>query len=231
MTDVANTLGWVAASLVLTSFYLRTMVPLRLVALFSNFAFIGYGLVASAIPILVLHTLLLPLNSVRLIQLLSLRRKTMTASVMPDLHEHLLPHMEVRSFPAGHQLFHCGAHVTRIFMVLQGEVRMVGTEQPVLAGQLLGDAEAFAGIKTHLQTAYCATAVQAGIITADSLRFILNGQADLSHILLRALAQKLIANALGDPHRPEGAGAESTRAWGTQVSPTCMHAQSLIRNQ
>ncbi len=68
-------IGWLAGSLVLATFYLRSMVPLRCVALASNVAFITYGVMADALPILVLHSLLLPMNLWRLYELQRLHQR------------------------------------------------------------------------------------------------------------------------------------------------------------
>ncbi|MFZ2004972.1 MAG: hypothetical protein WAV02_07780 [Stellaceae bacterium] len=59
-------LGWTAAALVLATFCCRRMVTLRMVAIASNLAFVGYGGLAHLWPILALHVLMLPLNSWRL---------------------------------------------------------------------------------------------------------------------------------------------------------------------
>jgi hypothetical protein len=64
--------AWVASTLVFTSFFMKTMIPLRLVAIASNVAFIAfallgmrYGIFEKVLPILVLHSMLLPLNLLR----------------------------------------------------------------------------------------------------------------------------------------------------------------------
>ena len=54
--------GYIASVLVFTTFYMKTMVPLRLVAIASNVAFIIYALWGRLTPILILHVLLLPLD-------------------------------------------------------------------------------------------------------------------------------------------------------------------------
>ena len=64
-------LGYFAASLVLATFCARSMVTLRLLAIVSNAAFIAYALAAGLYPIVVLHTVMLPLNLLRLREVLS----------------------------------------------------------------------------------------------------------------------------------------------------------------
>ena len=61
MTDVV---GYAAASAVLATFLMRSMVPLRLVAILSNI--LSYGYLADIYPVLFLHAALLPINIARL---------------------------------------------------------------------------------------------------------------------------------------------------------------------
>jgi uncharacterized protein YjiS (DUF1127 family) len=63
---VVDGIGYFAASLVLGTFCAKTMVPLRALAIASNAAFITYAACADLWPILVLHTIMLPLNLLRL---------------------------------------------------------------------------------------------------------------------------------------------------------------------
>lgn len=65
----ADAWGWAASGLVLATFSMRSMRALRLTAIASNVAFIGYAGYNWLLPILVLHIALLPLNVWRLVQL------------------------------------------------------------------------------------------------------------------------------------------------------------------
>ena len=58
--------GYLASGLVLCTFCMRAMVPLRLMAIGSNIGFILYGHLAEIEPVLLLHLLLLPMNLWRL---------------------------------------------------------------------------------------------------------------------------------------------------------------------
>jgi phosphate:Na+ symporter len=61
--------GYVAAALVLATFCMTSMRRLRLMAIASNFAFIYYSAVADLYPVLILHSILLPVNVTRLTQM------------------------------------------------------------------------------------------------------------------------------------------------------------------
>ena len=64
-------LGFLAACLVLLTFCMKRLVPLRAIAITSNLAFILYGYRAGIQPVLMLHLVLLPVNLIRLLQALS----------------------------------------------------------------------------------------------------------------------------------------------------------------
>lgn len=64
-----DAVGYFACLLVLATFSMRSMKWLRMVAMTSNIAFIVYALTAKLWPILVLHSILLPMNLIRLLQL------------------------------------------------------------------------------------------------------------------------------------------------------------------
>lgn len=69
MPLISETIGFVASTLVLTTFAMNDMRMLRIVAVVSNVAFIAYGALSGLPPVLCLHLLLLPLNLVRLRQM------------------------------------------------------------------------------------------------------------------------------------------------------------------
>jgi hypothetical protein len=62
-------LGFAASFAVLATFLMRTMRPLRVVAVGSNVLFIAYGYWAHILPVLCLHLALLPINIGRLSEL------------------------------------------------------------------------------------------------------------------------------------------------------------------
>ena len=65
-----NVIGYVASTLVLTAFGMKSIIPLRVVAMCSNLVFIIYGLGLGLTPIWCLHAALLPMNAWRLVEVL-----------------------------------------------------------------------------------------------------------------------------------------------------------------
>jgi hypothetical protein len=79
--------GYIASSLVFLTFYMKGMIPLRLLALCSNVAFLIYAFGLHLAPIAILHGALIPVNISRLI---AARREespglTKTNLAKPDL--------------------------------------------------------------------------------------------------------------------------------------------------
>jgi hypothetical protein len=66
---VRDAIGYLASFLVLGSFASQSMVPLRVLAAFSNLAFIVYAIECDLPPVLLLHMALLPVNLFRIAQL------------------------------------------------------------------------------------------------------------------------------------------------------------------
>lgn len=67
--SAGDAVGWLAATLTLLAFLMRSMTALRVVAIAANLCFILYGAMSWAYPILVLHIALLPCNVLRLCEL------------------------------------------------------------------------------------------------------------------------------------------------------------------
>ena len=74
MENLSEISGYVASTLVLLTFVAKDMRVLRTIAIFSNLAFITYGSIEWLPPVLFLHLMLLPLNIVRLAEVVGTPR-------------------------------------------------------------------------------------------------------------------------------------------------------------
>jgi len=101
-------IGYLAAALTFTTFYMKQPKRLREVAMGSNVCFITYGAIAHVYPVMILHLLLLPLNLLRLMDLNRLLTKVQ-ASLRGEIGmEWLKPFTQHDTFPAGTMLFRKG---------------------------------------------------------------------------------------------------------------------------
>src|SRR3970282_2508246 len=99
--DFGTVLGLLAAALYFTSYVVKSMLPLRALALASNVFFIAYGYVHASLPELVLHCVLLPLNARRMWEIRKLAREISRATQESPVSEWLLPPMTRRRLKAG----------------------------------------------------------------------------------------------------------------------------------
>ena len=79
--------GFVAAAMTLITFAQRTMLPMRVTALLANVFFILYGWLGPFYPVLILHVILLPVNTIRLRQIGRGSGKLNGATPMPLIEE------------------------------------------------------------------------------------------------------------------------------------------------
>ena len=95
LTGEVTVIGYIASLFVAFSFYMKTMIPLRLFALASNICFILYALLGVQIlyPVLALHVFLFPLNLIRLWQINKLIKDVRSISNKNYSFEWLIPYM------------------------------------------------------------------------------------------------------------------------------------------
>ena len=153
--------AWVAVALVFLAFFMRTMIPLRVVAIVSNVAFIGYALLGLAygvfwrlFPILVLHSSLLPLNVVRLRQQRRLSDAVQGMTDEDDLRS-LVPYMNAEQRPSGSVLFRQGDPADRLYLIQQGSIAFGEIDKHIGAGEVFGEVGLFAPQGVRTLTAVC----------------------------------------------------------------------------
>ena len=153
--------AWVAALLVFSSFFMKTMIPLRIVAIASNVAFISYalfglkyGIFGEVYPILILHSALLPLNVFRLSELKRLIRTVNEASLR-EAFDSLIPYMTKENHPAGDKLFRKGDPAEKLYLIEHGTVRFPEAGKQLSAGAVFGEVGLFAPEGTRSVSAVC----------------------------------------------------------------------------
>jgi hypothetical protein len=133
--------GYAASLLVFSTFYMKTMIPLRCVAIASNLAFLTYGYFAGLTPVFLLHTVLLPLNVVRLRQMYRLKDRLHHALERDLSLEWLLPFVKRESFKEKQALFQKGDPADKLYYLERGTVWLPEVDKTVHAGEIIGEME------------------------------------------------------------------------------------------
>ena len=166
LVEHAGASGSLFASIfVVATLSMRTMIPLRVFAILTNVVLIATALPMHNYPVLVLHGVLLPLNSYRLHQMLQLVRDV-KQSVNSDLSmEWLKPFMTERKCASGEVLFYKDEKADSMYYIVSGRFRLVesGIELPV--GAIVGEFGMISPSNTRTQTLEC---VEGGLVLSVS---------------------------------------------------------------
>lgn len=163
----AEFVGYLASALVFATFYMKTLTPMRVVAIASNVAFIGYGYLGEMIPILVLHIVLLPLNIWRLQQTRPPATRVRRATKGDFRFGRPLPGTAYRHFAPGETIFRKGDPARELLLITAGSVRLTELQAEVGEGAIVGEIGVFSSSKTRTATAVALTAVDALAIAED----------------------------------------------------------------
>jgi len=184
-----------AGTLTVTSSFVRTMVPLRWLAVCSNFGFLAYGLLHGSPVNLVLHAILLPINLARLREMRRLTRDVRAAAAGADTSGvWLRPYMKSVRRKAGDVLFRKGDGADRLYLLASGRVEFVEIGQSIGPGQVFGEIAFFAPHGRRTLTARCAEDGEVLSLNRDTLRQIYFQNPSFGFELIGLVAGRLSAD-------------------------------------
>ena len=192
--SLTEALGYAAAFLVLLTFSMKTMVQLRIVGILSNVFFISYGYLHGTNPIMILHLILLPLNTYRLIQILSLIRK-IEASTRGDLDMEWLKTMtSPRIVKAGENLFRKGDKADSMIFVMSGGFRIAELGIDIGSGDVIGEIGLLAPDRMRTQTIVCEARSEVLEITYEQVKQLYFQSPKFGFYLLQLAGRRLLEN-------------------------------------
>ena len=112
----------VAGGLQISSSFVKTMVPLRWLAVLSNLGFLGYGVLHPSFVMALMHGILLPINVVRLGEMTRLTRRVKAATNPDRSGIWLRPYMKSSKRKAGDVLFRLGDEAEHLYILVEGRV-------------------------------------------------------------------------------------------------------------
>ena len=136
----ANMMALIGAIFYVATLMVRTIVPLRIIGIISIVFFIAYGALAGAVATFFLYLLSLPINVIRLRQMLNLVKKAQAlraGRLVDGLAQAVHDAAEISS--TGEVLFHKGDAAKEMFYTVTGKflVSEIGVELP--AGRIMGE--------------------------------------------------------------------------------------------
>jgi hypothetical protein len=201
LSDLAVTMpskqfvAWLAAALVFTSFFMKTMLALRCVAVASNFAFIAFALLGyesgvfdKVLPILVLHTALLPLNLHRLRQVIRSGRGDLKCRrARTRAIDQLESDMARQTAGQGETLFHRNTPADRLYVVKSGCLYLPELNRRLGPGQVLADAGLWESNGLRKASAICESDCELFYMTRQKIFGSSYRQRQIAFLIMRGL--------------------------------------------
>ena len=193
--NTANIFALIGAMLYVATLMMRTIVPLRIVAIISILFFIAYGAMAGVVATFLLYLLSLPINIYRLRQMLDLIKKARAAATFDDLSmDWLKPFMKPHNYRKGDILFRKADFANEMLYIVTGTflVREIGVSRG--AGEMIGELGFLSENNRRTQTVECIESGSALAITYDKLLELYFQNPEFGYYFLHLINGRLLQN-------------------------------------
>lgn len=185
----------VGGAFVLTAGLVKTMIPLRWLAIGSNLGFVCYGALHPSFPMLILHLLLLPLNIFRLNEMMQLTRRVNAVEQSGDLSgTWLRPYMRSKTYADGSLVFRKGERGDRLYLLAEGQIEFVEIGTHLAPGQIFGEIAFFAPDRQRRLSARCKGKCIILSIDESTMRQLYHQNPEFGFQLISLVAGRLSAD-------------------------------------
>ena len=192
--NLANMFALMGAIFFVATLLMRTIVPLRIAALISDVFFIAYGIMANSINTFILYCLLLPINGVRLYQMIKLIRKA-RVSAQGDLSmDWLKPFMIRRTYRKGDVLFRKGQPANEMFFTVSVKLLVTELGIEIPPGRLVGELGFLSPDNRRTGTVECIQEGEVLTMSYDRLLEIYFQNPEFGYYFLRLTSERLLQN-------------------------------------
>jgi len=194
----AELLGYAAAACVFVTFYMKTMVPLRIAGIVSNFLFIGYGYALDAYPVLILHLVLLPLNVLRLRLIKQIEEATKGDTNLKWVR----PFSSTRTMASGEAVFRRGDPADEMFFIVSGCFRVTERNVDLKAGEIFGELGLLNAGRARTASVECTASGELLRIGYDQVKQLCLQDPKFGFYFLHLVSQRLFHNMALDARPP-----------------------------
>jgi Cyclic nucleotide-binding domain len=208
--NLATLLGFIGVLFHLPSYYMKTIIPLRVAAIIGNCFLVAYGYLYPSYMMFLLCLMILPINLFRLHQMLRLIKQVKIASQGFHSFEWLQPFMTHRRYKKGDVLFRKGDVADEMLYVVSGSYNVTEIGVTIGAGKVLGELGFVAPDNRRTQTVECIDSGRMLTISYDKVKELYFQDPTFGFYLMRLAGERM----LEDIKRLEGAiaGTRSTAA-------------------
>lgn len=191
---IIDMIGYFGGGVTLWGLYQKTMIPLRVGAVCGNIGFLIFGLLAPSNPTLILHALLLPLNTYRMIQMIRLVREIRESASESNSLDPLLPYMTEKREKAGTVLFRINDAPDRMIVIKSGTIMLTEIDARCGAGDVLGEIGAFTPDSRRTCSAVCESDCELYTLSNDAMMQLFYQNPRFGMFLVRIIVQRLLKN-------------------------------------
>jgi hypothetical protein len=211
----ADVLGIIGACFYLATYATKTMVPLRIMGVASNFFLVGYAFLHSSYPTFFLYLILIPLNSLRLYQMLELIKKVESAAGGDLNMDWLKPYMHKKTCKAGDILFRKGDQAHEMYYTVSGKFRLIESGIEIPVGRVVGELGLLSPGNQRTQGLECVESGETMSISYEKVKELYFQNPRFGFFFLRLTSERLMQNItrLEDElaERKKAADAASTK--------------------
>ena len=210
MSSIGYVFGFIGAALMVASYLMKSMLPLRLVALSANLFLVVYAVQGGSWPTVALYLAMIPINVKKVVQIKKLIRAIENAKADSPVGEWLLPHMTRRQAKAGQTLWNKGDKATEMLYVESGRLNMIEFDESIGPGAILGEIGLFAPDNRRTRTVVCETDCTLYGLSADAMAQLYYQNPKLGFHVMRMIVARLmhdteLAHQRRDPNPPTDA--------------------------
>jgi hypothetical protein len=191
---LANMFALVGAIFFVATLLMHTMVPLRIANMAGCTFFATFGALSGNVGTFLLYLLMLPINAVRLRQMLKLVKKARSATQGDMSMEWLKPFMTQRKYRRGDVLFKKGDTATEMFLTVTGRFLVKEIEVELPPGRLMGELGFLTPDNRRTGTVECIEDGQVLTITYERLLEIYFQNPQFGYYFLVLTSQRLLEN-------------------------------------
>ena len=192
MSSIGYVFGFIGAALMVASYLMKNMLPLRMVALSANVFLVVYAVQGGSWPTVALYVAMIPINVKKVLQIKKLIRAIENAKADTPVSEWLLPHMTRRRAKAGQTLWNKGDTATEMLYVESGRLNMIEYDESIGAGAILGEIGLFAPDNRRTRTVVCETDCTLYGLSADAMAQLYYQNPKLGFHVMRMIVARLM---------------------------------------
>ncbi len=191
---LANMFAVIGAAFLVATLLMHTMVPLRVANMVGCMFFAAFGALSGSVGTFILYLLFLPINAIRLRQMLKLIKKARIATEGDTSLEWLKPFMTERKYRKGDVLFRKDDAAHEMLLTVTGKflVKEIGVELP--PGQLMGEFGFLTPDNRRTATIECIEDGHVLTITYEKLLEIYFQNPQFGYYFLVLTSQRLLEN-------------------------------------